>query len=199
MPDIIIDTAFETAQIALVDNARITARAQTQSGGAHDRVLAGMVSEMIAGKKIDKIIVTTGPGRFTGLRVGIAFARGFALTQKIPLVGVNTADAIAYDLKAKHPNGKLAVLIGVKRGQSFMRLVGETEIRVVEDDVLAAELACHAPLVVGGILSEAAKALFPISGVALDETVTEPSLEAILTVAPAASDENPVVRPYYAA
>src|SRR5690606_15541095 len=107
---LLLDTAFETCRIGLVKDGAIVARQETPSGGAHDRVLAGMVAALfseqnIAAKDLTQIYVTTGPGRFTGLRVGIAFARGLSLVHKIPLVGINTMDAIERDLKAKHPNG----------------------------------------------------------------------------------------------
>src|SRR5688572_7216756 len=90
---LIIDTAFETCQIALYRDQTCVASMRETSGGGHDRVLAGIVDRIlseqkIAPKNIDRIFVTTGPGRFTGLRVGIAFARGFALVSKTVLVPV---------------------------------------------------------------------------------------------------------------
>ncbi len=229
MPTILlIDTAFETCRVGLARDGKILARRETQSGGAHDRVLAGMAAELFAEqnidvKKLDTIMVTTGPGRFTGLRVGIAFARGLSLVHEIPLIGVNTMDAIAWDLKQlqklnsraqsrdlplknRDPSASvgdtdvgLAILVGVKRGQSFVRYVGEDDIRVVEDADLAAELSACAPLVVAGVLSDAAQNLFPLDGVAWEKSALEPSLEAVLASAAAESGENPVVRPYYAA
>jgi tRNA threonylcarbamoyladenosine biosynthesis protein TsaB len=106
---LIIDTAFETCQVGLVRDGKIVAEDKITSGGGHDRVLATMMETLfkqneITAKDIDTIFVTTGPGRFTGLRVGIAFARGLGLVNKAKLVGVNTLDAIAVDAAHAYPS-----------------------------------------------------------------------------------------------
>lgn len=66
----------------------------------HGEALVPMVEEALRGagigyEQLDRIGVTVGPGSFTGLRVGLAAARGFAATLNIPVVGIGTLEALA--------------------------------------------------------------------------------------------------------
>ena len=66
----------------------------------HAEALAPMVEEAmreagIAFAALDRLAVTTGPGTFTGQRVGLAFMRGLRLALKMPLIGVTTLEAMA--------------------------------------------------------------------------------------------------------
>jgi len=62
---------------------------------AHGPSLPALVQEGLAVSDVDQIVVGMGPGPFTGLRVGIAFAQSFALAREIPVRGVCSLDAIA--------------------------------------------------------------------------------------------------------
>jgi tRNA threonylcarbamoyl adenosine modification protein YeaZ len=198
---LILDTAFETCQVALAQDDILIAEEKRASGGGHDRVLAGMVHSVLADHRVapedvKTIIVTTGPGRFTGLRVGIAFARGFALVHGAKVIGVRTDQAIEHDIQAAHPGEKnYAVLIAVKKGESFLRT--PDDFSVIPDSQLDAWLMARAPLV-GGVLSSFAREACRKSGIRLSP-VTEPSLMSILTVGRGVTENAPIVRPYYAA
>jgi tRNA threonylcarbamoyladenosine biosynthesis protein TsaB len=205
---LVLDTAFDTCQVGLWrDGACIDTR-RDAAGGAHDRVLAGFVADIlnknnIMPAQINRIFVTTGPGRFTGLRLGIAYARGFALVHKIPVIPVSCMDAIDRDLAAANKSAPVrAVLIAVKRGEIFVRITHTKtgDITAVPNDNIADYLTGYAPLVAGGVLSPEFYALGPIAGVVVDARVTEPSLESIYAIADAApQNAGAVVRPYYAA
>ena len=62
---------------------------------AHGPSLPALVQEALAVSEVDEVVVGMGPGPFTGLRVGIAFAQSFALARDIPVRGVCSLDAIA--------------------------------------------------------------------------------------------------------
>jgi tRNA threonylcarbamoyl adenosine modification protein YeaZ len=62
---------------------------------AHGPSLPALVQEGLAVSDVDEVVVGMGPGPFTGLRVGIAFAQSFALAREIPVRGVCSLDAIA--------------------------------------------------------------------------------------------------------
>ena len=89
----------------------------------HDARLAGMVAEALScadvrPRHVSRVIVATGPGSFTGVRVGVAFARGLALALKVPAIGVTNLDALA--LTAGRPP-LLAVAHDAKRGEVVWR------------------------------------------------------------------------------
>ena len=69
-------------------------------------------------KQIDKVAVCTGPGSFTGLRVGLSFAKGFALPHNIQIVGISALEVWA---KAFDPRGTRSIISAadVRRGQVF--------------------------------------------------------------------------------
>lgn len=70
---------------------------------------------------LDRFVVTTGPGSFTGLRIGIAAARGFALVHKKPAVGVTTLAAFAAPLLFGTERHPVAVAIDARHGQVFFQ------------------------------------------------------------------------------
>ena len=102
-----LDTTGPHCSVALVDTAKVLAYKSENIGRGHAERLAPMVQEVLeqAGlkaKDVDKIVVCTGPGSFTGLRVALAFAKGFALPRKLPVVGI---DALAVNYCVHEPEG----------------------------------------------------------------------------------------------
>jgi len=113
------DTATHVATVALVDGGRALAERTTRAF----RVLAD-ADEMLAEigatpKDIDALVVGTGPGSFTGTRLGLALARGFALARRVPVAGVSTLDALAAGAPGSLP------VIDAGRREVFTRVGGE--------------------------------------------------------------------------
>jgi tRNA threonylcarbamoyladenosine biosynthesis protein TsaB len=115
-----IDTALNACSAALVrDGQTLCARIEPMARGQAER-LAVLVDEImgeagIGFPQIDAIAVTRGPGAFTGLRVGLAFARGMALALNKPCLGFSTLEVLA--MGAAKP--KIVALIGVA-GSHFL-------------------------------------------------------------------------------
>jgi tRNA threonylcarbamoyl adenosine modification protein YeaZ len=86
-----------------------------------DRVMARVEGGFAA---LDQIAVTVGPGSFTGIRVGIAAARGIAMACKIPVVGVSTLAALAAPLILDAKPGLAAVAIDARHGNVFFSAFG---------------------------------------------------------------------------
>ena len=87
---------------------------------------------------LDRIAVTVGPGSFTGLRVGLAFAKGLALALGRPCVGVGTLEALAGSLLGDV--GPVAAVIDAGRGRVYLQLF-EGAASVCGPDIVTVELA----------------------------------------------------------
>ncbi len=89
------DTATHVATVALVSGDKTLAERSTRSY----RVLADaheLLAEIgVSTEDVDALVVGTGPGSFTGTRLGLALARGFALARGVPVAGISTLDALA--------------------------------------------------------------------------------------------------------
>jgi tRNA threonylcarbamoyladenosine biosynthesis protein TsaB len=95
-----MDTSTRTVGLAIYDGVQVLGELIWTSLDYHTVELAPAVSEMLARAKIKTgelgaLAVALGPGSFTGLRIGLALAKGLALAQKLPLVGIPTLDFLA--------------------------------------------------------------------------------------------------------
>jgi tRNA threonylcarbamoyladenosine biosynthesis protein TsaB len=95
-----IDTSTRIVGLALYDGAEVCGEMVWMSRANHTVELAPAISQMmsqrgIAVGNLQAIAVARGPGSFTGLRIGLALAKGIALARRIPLIGVATLDILA--------------------------------------------------------------------------------------------------------
>jgi tRNA threonylcarbamoyladenosine biosynthesis protein TsaB len=95
-----IDTSTRTIGLALYDGTQVLSENLWASSDHHTVQLAPAVSDLLNHTRITvdslvAIAVALGPGSFTGLRIGMALAKGIALVQNIPLVGVSSLDILA--------------------------------------------------------------------------------------------------------
>ncbi len=117
-----IDTCLFACSAAVVqDGAVLAGRVEPMSRGHQER-LAPLVAEVMAEAggvgfdQLDRIAVTVGPGSFTGLRVGLAFAKGLSAALAIPAVGVGSLEALAQPHK-----GRVFAVLDAKRGQVYLQ------------------------------------------------------------------------------
>ena len=97
-----IDTALAACSAAIVRDGTAIASMSEPMARGHAERLAPLVDELmrragVAFDEVDRIAVTVGPGSFTGVRVGLSFARALALALGRPCVGVSTLEALAGD------------------------------------------------------------------------------------------------------
>ena len=96
-----IDTSTSRTSVAIIDGDTILFSGFRDGATAHGPSLPALVQEALAVSNVDEVVVGMGPGPFTGLRVGIAFAQSFALARDIPVRGVCSLDAIAAQVDEK--------------------------------------------------------------------------------------------------
>ncbi len=137
MTALVIDTSLAACQVGRFEAGRMLAGLSEPMERGHQERLAPMAAEVMAGARFEdlaKIVVTIGPGSFTGLRVGLAFAKGLALATGAPLAGVGTLHALA--ASADRP---AASVIDARRGLVYLqafadgRALGEPDVVPIEE------------------------------------------------------------------
>jgi tRNA threonylcarbamoyl adenosine modification protein YeaZ len=118
-----IDTAAPRLQLALLDGAGVEQLVEDMAQGQAERLFPAL-GELLARtgraySELDRIAVTTGPGSFTGLRIGLSAARGLALALALPVVGVPSLLALSLAAPADRP---AAVLLDARRGEAYLQL-----------------------------------------------------------------------------
>ncbi|MCD2183623.1 tRNA (adenosine(37)-N6)-threonylcarbamoyltransferase complex dimerization subunit type 1 TsaB [Rhizobium sp. GN54] len=108
---------------------------------------------------IDRIAVTIGPGSFTGIRVGVAAARGLSLALGVPAVGVSTLAAIAAGHLSGHPAAPVFVAIDAKRGEAYCQAFAADGSAITAPQVLSLEEARSAAEASRGTVIGSAAAL----------------------------------------
>lgn len=156
-----IDTASTLCAACVYDTAADLelGREVLDLGKGHAEHLTGVVDDAMrqAGvgfSGLDRIVVSVGPGSFTGVRVGVAAARGYALALNIPAVGVTTLEAIAAEARslagsrtimAALDGGRSEIFLAVYEGDGVLRF-GPVATTLHGAAALARE---HMPLLVG--------------------------------------------------
>jgi tRNA threonylcarbamoyladenosine biosynthesis protein TsaB len=126
-----IDTALEACSAAVLDTDRksgLTSRSLPMMRG-HAEALMPLIAAVMSDAGVefadlDRIAVTVGPGSFTGLRVGVAAARGIALAAGKPAVGLTTLSAIAAPFFDSDESKALLAVIDARHSQVYMQLFG---------------------------------------------------------------------------
>lgn len=122
-----LDTCLSACSVAVLDGDRVAASACEPMERGHQERLAPLAREVMAQAglaftDLDRIAVTLGPGSFTGLRVGLAFAKGLGLALGRPVIGLGCLEVLAAPY-AEEPGRTLALLPG--RGDAVCRQVFE--------------------------------------------------------------------------
>lgn len=208
---LIVDTALGACSACVVEDGRVLGvRSELMTKGHQER-LAGMARDAVADASreggggfgaLDRIGVTVGPGSFTGLRVGLAFAQGLGAALDRPVVGLSTLDALAMSIK---PAGLVAAVIDARRGQVYARLfrdgrpIGGPE--ALSLDAAAERIAAAAggapPILVGSGASVLVEAFPERLGAAVTARLPAPSPEALAYMTAMADPESAPPRPVY--
>ena len=157
-----IDTSTSRTCVGIIEDGILVWSGFRDGATAHGPALPALVQEAITGKTIDEVVVGMGPGPFTGLRIGIAFAHSFALAREIPVRGICSLDAIAAQVNEKD----FIITVDARRKEVYWA-------RYI-DGVRIGDPAVNSPTEVSGV--EIYGNLYPdlLSMVALTGNVTEP-------------------------
>ena len=140
-----LDTSAVVASVALCDGDELIAEFTVNNGNTHSETLLPMIESLlkISGRTladIDAFACSSGPGSFTGVRIGAATLKGIAFDSGKPCVEVSTLEALAYNLKME--KGLICPVMNARRSQVYTALFssdGNEFKRLMDDSPLSVE------------------------------------------------------------
>ena len=119
------ETSAKAASVALMENGKLLGESYQNTGLTHSQTLMVMAEDLLkqCGKTVPEITavaVAEGPGSFTGIRIGVAAAKGFAWGRQLPCYGVSTLEAMAVSLGVYE--GHICACMDARRSQVYNAL-----------------------------------------------------------------------------
>ena len=120
-----IETSGDLCAVAIGDKNEILCKEELYVPNIHSEKLAELVEICLTNFKlhrsqINAVAVSSGPGSFTGLRIGMSFAKGFAFAKNIPIIGISTLKILALSAKILNKNiDNAIVLIDARRNEFY--------------------------------------------------------------------------------
>ncbi len=192
-----LDTCLGACSVALLRDGDLVASVSEPMTRGHQERLAPIVRDLmrdvgVAFADLDRIGVTVGPGSFTGLRVGLSFAKGMALALGRPCVGVGTLEALAASVP--EDGVKVAVIDG-GRGNLYFQIF-EGDAPLTGPDILTVDAACARLVEVCGardvvLVGPGAALLSPAAPTARLVVLPAPSGESVVRLAAGAGLSPP--------
>lgn len=135
-----IDTSGTNCSIAIIDNDKIISEFNLNTGTTHSQNLVPMLEQIqkftnIELKDIDIIACCTGPGSFTGIRIGIATVKGLALSLNKPVIGVSSLESLAYNVT--NFDGTICSIIDAKNENVYAGIYSSTPSLVANNDYIS--------------------------------------------------------------
>lgn len=132
-----IETATQICSVALARGNTLIARRLIDIPNAHSSKLSLLIKEIVeeAGlsySQLSAISVSKGPGSYTGLRIGVSTAKGFAYALDIPLISVETLRILERGVKLKHPYCYTVAMIDARRMEVYS-IIYDRDGNIIKD------------------------------------------------------------------
>ena len=139
------ETSAKAASVALMERGKLLGEAYQNTGLTHSQTLMVMAEDLLKAcnltpKDVEAVAVAAGPGSFTGVRIGVAAAKGFAWGGELPCYGVSTLEAMARNLGAWE--GYVVPAMDARRGLVYTAIFHAEKgilTRVEEDMAISLE------------------------------------------------------------
>lgn len=137
-----IDTSTNIGSVALVESEKgILGEITINNRTTHSEMIMKMIDTLldiskVDRKKIEKIAVGIGPGSFTGIRIGVAVAKGLAYSLDIPIVGVNELEILASNYSG---DGKIISMIDARKERVFYGIYKRENGKLKDLDIKGAD------------------------------------------------------------
>lgn len=187
-----VDTALEACAAGVARPGGEPVVRSEIIGRGHAERLFGLIAEVMAEAgvsigAIDRFAVTVGPGSFTGIRVGIAAIRGFALATGKPAIGFSTLAVHAASARTIAGDRPVMATLGAKGGEVFAQLFDGRGAPLTAPSVGLPEAFAHDALRAGALLAgsgaDAIAATAAGAGLAIVHRASAPDMRALLLLA----------------
>ncbi len=141
-----LDTSANLCSAVLYDcgQGKVLSSKSENIGRGHAERLMGLLAEVLEAaeleyKDVNRIAAVCGPGSFTGIRVGLATARGLALGLNIPVIGINALEAIALQHNDTVDNAENPIMVALdaKRGEVFTQIFSSSGEHMTKPQAIA--------------------------------------------------------------
>ncbi|MBQ3982257.1 MAG: tRNA (adenosine(37)-N6)-threonylcarbamoyltransferase complex dimerization subunit type 1 TsaB [Bacteroidales bacterium] len=141
---LLIETATPVCSVALARDGEIIAELHSDEQNAHSSKLSPFISQILnqcglRPAQLDAVCVSSGPGSYTGLRIGISTAKGLCYALDKPLIAVPTLQGMAAQYLTAHPNyqGFVCPMIDARRMECYTAIYNrQGEVRPVDADII---------------------------------------------------------------
>ena len=138
-----LDTSAKAASVCLASEDRLIGACFVNTAFTHSRTLMPMVEQLCADTgvplgEVEAVAVNAGPGSFTGVRIGVAAAKGIAFAKSLPCVPVSTLESMAYNFLGG--DCIVCALMDARCSQfyqAFFRVAGDRAERLCDDRALS--------------------------------------------------------------
>lgn len=142
---LLLETATGICSVALANKGKLIALKETSTANSHSSLLTTFIDEIIKENNLqysdlDAIVVSMGPGSYTGLRIGVSSAKGLCFSLDKPLIAINTLQSMAYGMHKmiQEENILICPMIDARRMEVYNSLFDFrlNEIRATAADII---------------------------------------------------------------
>lgn len=175
-----IETSTKVCSVALSENGKLIDLLEESSDAyIHSEKLTVFINKISKKtnwklNELSAVVVTSGPGSYTGLRIGVSTAKGLCYALSLPMIAVNTLESIACLAQNKHPNSNICAMIDARRMEVFSTLFDKdfNVIKALSADILNENTyEEYLPFVVCGDGATKTKDIWSNRNVLIDETI----------------------------
>ena len=142
-----LETSAKVCSVAIHDGGKLVATSEIHVEQSHASKLAVLIDEIkneagIEFSQLVAVAISSGPGSYTGLRIGTSTAKGFCFALNIPLISVGSLDLLAFQMKEQNPqNAYLCPMIDARRMEVYclitdagLHTIHPTEAKVIDEE-----------------------------------------------------------------
>ncbi|MEI6123577.1 MAG: tRNA (adenosine(37)-N6)-threonylcarbamoyltransferase complex dimerization subunit type 1 TsaB [Bacteroidota bacterium] len=160
-----LETATQTLSVALAENTTLLALKETRVANSHSQLVTVFVQQVLAEagmtiEAVDAVVVSQGPGSYTGLRIGVSTAKGLCFALGKPLIAVGTLQAMGYGARINHnelpADTIICPMLDARRMEVYYALfdnqlneIKPDEAAIITDTYFDAVLKTHRLLLLG--------------------------------------------------
>jgi tRNA threonylcarbamoyladenosine biosynthesis protein TsaB len=140
-----LETSTKICSVALSKNGELFDFIETSSDQfIHGEALTVMIDQLLKRNSIDiksllAISISLGPGSYTGLRIGLATAKGLSFGLGIPFIGVSSLESLVTLARTKYPDATIAAAFDARRDEVFLRIQQQNRVLLMDQPVIIRE------------------------------------------------------------